>query len=341
MAANDFMRFGAGTEVQGPIHSNSGIRFDGLAHNVVTSAVASYDDPDHIGGNEFGVHTHVNAPPSSGVNDDFRSAEAPPSAVAARPDVFMTGRQFPVPTVDFTGFTADISTMRTQAIALGFYRAGSGGLGYHIVLRTSDTFDLYLVNSLKAPPWGCYDSAAGWGTWSINTETLINNYLLPANGLIFLEDNIFVDGQINTARVTIVAAVFPDNAAQRKNIIVNSDLLYTNYDGQDVISLIAQNNINVGLYSLDTFRIDAALIAQNGRAGRFYYNSDCGSSYVRQSLTLYGMIASNKRYGFSYTNNTGYHTRNLIYDTRLLYSPPPSFPLTSDQYVILSWGEVQ
>src|SRR3989344_5130225 len=59
VVANDFMRFGEGTEVFGPIHSNQGIRFDGLAHNVVSSAVASYNDPDHSGGNEFGVNTHV------------------------------------------------------------------------------------------------------------------------------------------------------------------------------------------------------------------------------------------------------------------------------------------
>jgi hypothetical protein len=52
------MRFGAGTEVFGKIHSNVGIRFDGVAHNVISSGVASFDDPDHGGGNEFGVHTH-------------------------------------------------------------------------------------------------------------------------------------------------------------------------------------------------------------------------------------------------------------------------------------------
>jgi hypothetical protein len=330
-AANDVMRFGAGTEVFGPIHSNSGIRFDGIAHNVVTSAVDKYDDPDHTGGQEFGVHTHV-----SPVDP------LPPAAVPARPDVFLAGRQFPVPAVDFAGLTSDISTMRTQSIASGFHRAGSGALGYHVVLKTNDTFDIFQVNSLRAAPWGCTSGGvSGWGTWSVNTESLIGNYPIPANGLVFLEDNTFVDGQINTARVTIIAAIFPDDVTQRKNITVNNNLLYTNYDGRDVISLIAQNNINVGLYSLDTLRIDAALVAQNGRVGRFYYDSDCSSSYIRQTLTLYGMIASNQRYGFAYTDGTGYQTRNLIYDTNLLYSPPPSFPLTSDQYTILSWEEIR
>src|SRR3989344_3448049 len=48
VVVNDAVRFGEGTEVFGPIHSNSGIRFDGLAHNLVTSAVTSYDDRDQM-----------------------------------------------------------------------------------------------------------------------------------------------------------------------------------------------------------------------------------------------------------------------------------------------------
>jgi hypothetical protein len=333
--ANQDMRFGAGTEVFGPIHSNAGIRFDGIAHNIITSALANYNDPDHTGANEFAVHTHVSP-----------TDPLPPASIPSRSDVFIAGRQVSVPAVDFSGFTADISDMKSDAQDDGFYRAGSGALGYLVVLKTNDTFDLYTVNSLRTPPGSCSNSAGqtGWGTWSINNQTLIGNYPLPNNGLIFLEDDVFAEGQINTARVTIVAAVFPDNVALRKNITVNNNLLYTNYDGSDVISLIAQNNINVGLYSLDTLRIDAALMAQNGRTGRYYYRpgaSYCSPNDTRQTLTLFGMIASNQRYGFAYTDGTGYQTRNLIYDANLLYSPPPSFPQTSEQYTTLSWEETK
>ncbi|HTW96419.1 MAG TPA: hypothetical protein VMD74_02035 [Candidatus Methylomirabilis sp.] len=344
VAANSFMRFGQGTEIFGPIHCNSGIRFDGIAHNVISSAVATFDDPDHSGAAEFGVHTHVNPPPGTGVDDSFRPLEAPPNTPQARSDVFLAGRQFPVPAVDFTGLTADFSQMKTDAQAAGFYRAGSGAMGYHVLLKTNDTFSLYRVDSLKAPPNGCTNSnnQTGWGSWSINNETLLGTYSLPANGLIFLEDNIFVDGQINTARVSIVAAVFPDDPSTRKSITVNNNLLYTNYDGRDVIALIAQNNINVGLYSQDILRIDAALIAQKGRAGRYYYESGskhCDPDDTKNTITLNGMIASDQRYGFAYTDGTGYQTRNIIYDTNLLYSPPPSFPQTSDQYITISWAE--
>jgi hypothetical protein len=347
--SNDDIRFGQGTEVFGPIHSNGGIRFDGIAHNLVTSSDTSYDDPDHSGNSEFGVHTHVNAPPSSGVNDTFRSSEAPPtSPVPNRTDVFLAGRQFPVPAVDFVGMTTDLSQIKTNAQSSGKYLSSSGAQGYRIVLKTNDTFDVYKVNNLNSAPNGCSNSQnqTGWGTWTIKTtgngnQTLVGNYPIPSNGLIFVEDNVWVEGQISTARVTIAAGKFPDNAATRPSITVNTNLLYTNFDGSDVISLISQGNINAGLGSDDTLTIDAALVAQNGRVGRYYYSSSCGTGYSRNTLNLYGMIASYQRYGFAYTDGTGYDTRNITYDANLLYSPPPSFPLTSDQYTIISWQETQ
>ena len=53
------------------------------------------------------------------------------------------------------------------------------------------------------------------------------------------------------------------------------------------------------------------------------------------------MMAPTFRYGFAYTNGTGYTTRNLIYDSNFLYGPPPSFPLAGSNYVQISWEEVQ
>lgn len=349
VVANDVMRFGEGTETYGPIHSNNGIRFDGIAHNVITSALSSYDDPDHNESGadtlEYGVHTH--APTYS------LSAESPlPTTAPIRNDVFLAGRQFPVPATDFVGISSDLSQIKTQAQASGAFYNPSGALGYHIVLKTNDTYDLYRVNNLQAAPNGCTNlqSQDGWGTWSIrssNGQTLLGNYAFPANGLIFFDDNVWVNGAINTARLTIAAGRFPDDSTTRRSITINNDLTYTNYDGSDVIGLIAQKNINVGLFSEDDLRIDAAIIAQNGRAGRYYYgdggsgDTTCGVNANRSVLTLYGMIATNQRYGFAYTNNTGYETRNINYDGNLLYAPPPSFPLAGDTYETISWEEVE
>jgi hypothetical protein len=334
VVANDDMRFGAGTEVFGPTHSNGGIRFDGVAHNLVTSSQTTYDDPDDgVPTQKLAVYTTVSpADPN------------PPAAVPNRPDVFIAGRQFPVQSFDFTGLTVDLSQMKASAqLPQGKYFASSGAQGYRIVLKTNDTFDLYKVNSLRSAPSGC-NAVAGqtnWGLWSINNQTFVANYVFPSNGVIFVEDHLWIEGQIDGARLSIAAGKFPDNIATRKSITVNNDLLYTKYDGTDVIALIAQGDINAGLWSDNDLRIDGALIAQNGRVGRFYYSNSCSSTYyIRNTLTLYGMIATNQRYGFAYTDNTGYQIRNIIYDGNLLYGPPPSFPLTSSNYQTISWEEM-
>ena len=99
----------------------------------------------------------------------------------------------------------------------------------------------------------------------------------------------------------------------------------------------------------DVLRIDGAIIAQNGRTGRFYYAppnlqsnaQKCGNTVLRQKITLYGAIVSDLRYGFGYTDGTGYQERDIIYDSNLLFNAPPSFPLTTDQYTLVSWTEVQ
>lgn len=338
--ANDAMRFGEGTIVRGPVHSNGGVRFDGVAYNVVTSSRENYDDPDHSGGNEFGVHTHV----------DPIDPE-PPADVPSRPDVFVAGREFPVPAVDFAGITLDLADMKELGqVSSGVYIPASSGVGYRIVLKTDDTFDLYEVASYASVPnASCanYASEDDWGTWSVGSETFVDNYDFPVNGIIFVEDHVWIEGQIETAKLTIGAARFPDTPSTHRNIILNDDLLYTHYDGQDVIGLISQNNIHVPLYSPDMLKVDSAMIAQNGRIGRNYYwggsgsNPGCGDEAERDTIEIHGMIGSSKRYGFAWTDGTGYANRLIDYDPELLYAPPPSFPLTSDAYETIWWEEVK
>ncbi len=339
-AGNDAMRFGEGTEIFGTIHSNGGIRFDGLAHNLVTSSATTYNDADHTGNNEIGVHTHVRVPPQTGVNESFQSAESNPNSIPTRTDVFMAGRKIGQPNIDFSGFTADIATLKSTAETTGFYRdSASGALGWHVVLKTNDTFDLYKINSWVSA--SACDDGGTTTSWSINTETLQGNYPFPSNGIMFFEDHLVINGQVNGARLTILAAdlPIPGSSANYKNIIINNDLSYTNYDGTDSIGLVAQGGVLVGMVSEDNLKIDGALVAQNNKVGRLYYEGNSCTYENRSTISLYGMIASYARYGFAFTDGTGYTTRNINYDVNLLYAPPPDFPQTSDQYQILSWQE--
>ena len=337
MVTNSIVYYGSGDDVSGPIHSNVGVGFlngspQPIAHNLVTSAASTT-------GSHFGVYTTV---PTADPN--------PPAAVPNRPDVFQSGRQFPVPSIDFSSITGDLSVIKASAQAGGFYRAASGGVGYKVVLKIDDTFDLYKVNSLLPAPSGCTNSQGqtGWGTWSIGTvsgaTTFLGNFAIPANGLLFFEDHVWIEGQINIARLTLATGVFPVNPATYKNIIVNNNLKYTNFDGTEAIGLIAQGKFLVGMASASDLTIDGAIVAQNGGTIRYFYGTSCKNSpnnwYTRAKLTTYGMFASNGQGYFYYGSGYGYLLQPASYDANFLYGPPPSFPLTSDQYQILSWQEV-
>ena len=357
--ANAAMYFGAGTVIYGPVQSNYGIHFDGIAHNIVSSALSEFVDPDLNNGIEqYGVYT-------TGDPTGNNSGGPPPLPAPADSSIFLAGRQFPVPVIDFGNITTDLHSL--QALAdlndSDYQISGNGYLGYYILLHTNDTYDIYKVTSLVSLSNSCSSDAAnlagqtqandGWGSWSIANKTLLHSAVpFPSNGVIFVQDNLWIDGSINTARLTIAVGVFPPDTS--KSITINNNLTYTNFNGKDVLGLVSQNNINVGFASTDNLTIDAALIAQSGRVGRYYYSSNCTSPidpnypstsahqtyYDRTTLNLFGMIASFSRYGFAYTDGTGYTNRNITYDNNLLYGPPPSFPLATNQYSTISWDEV-
>lgn len=365
VAANDFMRFGDDTEVWGPIHSNHGIRFDGLAHNVIYSSRADYNDPDHTGANEFGVHTHKDE--LRVVHDDFGVDPAPPAPVPLRPDIFMAGREFPVPSIDFDGIAAKLDEMQTAANEAGIYLGPSGHEGYYIHFNPNQTVDIYHVTSQKrcryrqpGGNWRQYGQTKSVDTtesFTYNGASSVGISIDPAasgfNGLIFAEDDVWVDGTINGSRVTVVAAKEP-LASGNANLMINNDLLYTNKDGTDSIGLIGQNDVSIGFYSEDNLEINAALIAKSGWIGRYYYKDwgsiqfdppNCGNYARRDTITVYGTIATNQRYGFSWICSgdppywcSGYNIRNLIYDSNFYYAPPPYFP-TTGQYRVISWEE--
>ncbi len=327
--ANDFMRFGAGTEVFGKIHSNVGIRFDGVAHNVITSAVTDYNDPDHTGGNEFGVHTH-----------DSPTDPLPPAAVPARTDVFEAGRQFPVATIDFNGVLGDLSLMKTAAQGTGSYYNGTGAnnLGTRIILKSNGTYDTCKVNAYNTGySITRYTRNSGSGTCGSCSGLCISNHPIPDDGVIFVEDNVWVEGTIDDRKVTIAAADLLGGPAP--SVYILNDIRYTNTDGRDIIGIVGQNNIEIGWASENDLRIDAALLAQQGRVGREHYVDKGYSPDSKSVITVYGAIATNLRYGFAWTDGTGYTTRNLYYDNNLLYYPPPYFP-TGTQYELDLWEEL-
>ncbi|MFA5993648.1 MAG: pilus assembly PilX N-terminal domain-containing protein [Parcubacteria group bacterium] len=347
VAANDVMRFGPGTDVYGKIHSNKGIRFDGVAYNIVSSSVLSYDDPDHTGNVEFGVHTHIVPPPATGEYSGFVTAEAPPALVKPRTDVFVAGRKFPMPTIDFNGLVSDLNNMKTEArkptgtltnacTTTGCYFDTAGG-GRRIILKTDGTFGMCVVSSYDNTSYNIskYTNLVNTNkTCTTCSGDCLKTFTIPNKGIIFVEDNVWLEGTLNNKRVSLVAANLLGGT--KANVYIGAgNILYTNFDGKDILGVVAQQNISVVRDSLNTLTINAGLMAQSGRVGRDYYPS----AYNKDTITINGSMATNLRYGFAYTDGTGYDNRILNFDNNLLYFPPPFFP-TGTEYAIDLWDEL-
>ena len=336
--ADGMFRLSSGTVINGKMHSNTGIHFDGVAYNVVTSSAnTTYCDIDSD------VTTGTHCTDSSGTSGHIRSgiwtlwANEYNSALGSA--VFRAGKSFPVSSYIFNNVSADFGLMRNTAggcsnsnesncsdvcNSSGCYFNNAGN-GRYIILK-GDKFDVCTVTS--------YDNNTNEITGTNNCHT---GYSIPNNSVIYVEDNLWIEGTINNKKVSIVAAD-RDLPNSEKNIFLKNNLKYTNYDGRDVIGISAQTNIEIIKNSSSNLRIDAAMLAKNGRVGRNYYTTRDYRDY-KNSITINGSIASKGRINFGYADDTGYHTRNLIYDNNLLYSPPPYYP-TGSQYLLDLWEEL-
>lgn len=319
---NDFNRFGTGTDVQGKIFSNGGVHFDGVAHNVVSSAVSTYYDSDSdVKAWKPGVWTAW----SNEYNSDMNS------------NVFLAGKKYPATTKDFSSVSADLNLMKAEA------QAGTNGSKYfdntlagrHIILKADGTFSIRTVKNYFGSSNDINQYSGSWASYSI-----------PDDGVIFVENNVWLEGTVQNKRVTIVAANLI--SANKANVFIDKDIRYTNYDGSDIIGVLAENDVEIIKNSSDILRIDAALLAQEGRVGRKYYSSTCPCGWTwcedhKNTITVFGAIATNHRYGFAWGDNcprnTGYLNRNIYYDNNLLYFPPPYFP-TGTQYLLDLWEEL-
>jgi hypothetical protein len=359
--SNSFINFGTAANVYGKVFSNGGIRFDGHAHNTVSSLLPTFVDSTWNGQSQFGVHTTVNpADPN---------APAYPWAVGTvpnRPDVFMGGRTFPAAQVSFTGVTADLANMKSQAQAgYGKYFDNTGA-GRKILLKNDGTYDTCKVNSYNSSTdaIGDYVGAVTGATGSYTSTNgsacvvssccsgnacpyikasktsegrcvSLSNYPIINNGVIFVENNAWIDGTISNKQISIVAANLSGGGNQA-NIYIgteNSNLTYASLNCNNMLGLVAQQDIRVLGSCPNDYIIDAALLAQTGTVAM----DDNGFSN-KNSLTINGAIASYLQPYFY--NGNGFAARTYNFNNNLLYCPPPYFP-TGTTYSIDLWQELQ
>jgi hypothetical protein len=343
---------------------------DGSSNSDVTSTNATYVPPGSLGGDGAshpGVWCHSSV--TSPVNCSTRNKSNWQYPVA---NVDFNLVINSLCTLKKAAFSSDSSTASlatgsnpcgqtptTRTAAYLPQRATNGSYslvrGYLIQLNNNGTYNLSLVN-------GETDTASSYSA-ALTTVAVANNIALPSNGVIFAEDNVWVRSNPTfSGRVTIGAG----RLATTNNSVITivDDLLYSAKTGADAIGLVAEDDILIAPYAPPqsgnfTFEVDAATLAQSGsvtypsnyRSG----SGTCTKGWVNngQTFLYYGSVATRQTWTWTWLRggscgnavaSGGYYYSGILnnttqYDYNLLYSPPPSYPITGT-YNVLSWHEV-
>jgi len=293
--------FGPDESSNGPVMSDVGVHMDGTNNGPVYAANATYTPSAEFGGDG---HVHNGVWGNGGPSSEW---------------------QFPVPSIPFSNVTADYSSCGTQAKSSGTYLASSGKLGYYLQLLSNGKINEYIVKS---------ENSSGITTTTVNPITTLS---APSNGILYVADNVWVQGTGWPGRIDIISGVLPANSSTNTNITIIGNLTYAAKNGSDVIGLIAQNNVQVAPYAASTIEIDGALLAQNGSI----LAEESGSA--KNALTFYGALDSYNFWTWSWVDGNGnvvygYKTDSNTFDTNLTYGPPACYP-TTGTYAVLNWRE--
>ncbi len=331
----------------GKTHSNTGIRIE--TANIVDLVSSAQSTYDYSGTSKAGVWSQ-----DIPTNDASRGLW-----------------RFPVPPIDFNTVTSDFTRLSGLAantgalpyVNLPYVNPVSGRPhGWYIKLLSGSRYQVAQVTDENQSR--TYSSGTKRGGY-LTYGTLFGPYSYPPNGVIYANDNVWVEGAGVQGRLTIASSGQMNPSGQRDltSIYIIGDLTYAAKDGTVAVGLIAQNNVEVPMYApymkagnlgtsvnspgtLD-MEIDAAVIAQQGKEYVHYdTNTSSSSSWGprRNMLTIYGAVATLLTpYRMTYSSNgsdyAGFANGANLYDSYLLRNPPPYFP-TVGSFQILDWQEL-
>ncbi len=343
IVTNGAMWFGSSETINGPVHSNNGIREDGPNNAPVTSAVSSWACPSSLG-----CHGET------------------------EPGVFGTGTHpelwsFPTPNIDFQGIAANFSADKSIAQAYGIYlpRYSSGNAngtayykGYHLVFNAPDaTYPNGSVTVTKVTPAKVsnvflFDTSTYGTEYSlIQGETNPQTYPIPSGcGLIFVEDNAWIEGVI-PGKVTVVVANV-SNADVTPSALIHGNITYASANGSDGLTLIAEKDITITPDSPQDLNINGVYVAQTGSFARNLYmnssHSGCNTTYEpRNTFSVHGTIVASLGQNETWVigqscgsePDAGYQTTANLPDRALATDPPPFTPVTSTDWQFVDWQQ--
>lgn len=319
---------GSDRVINGPYHGNGGVRMDGTANAPVTSSLSNWDCTS-----SFGCSPEQSSAPGvvgSGTNQNLWN--------------------YPTPQIDFAAIASNFTTLKSTAVSAGLYlprysTTGNPNLGYHLIFNADGTITVKKVTSvtgLSEQPINANDGSTDYAL--IHTETSYETLTPPSTcGLIFVEDNAWLEGTIPSKLTVVVANV--TNVGVTPNAYLKNNIQYAATDGSDGLTLISAGDILITPDSPTNMTLNGVFVAQSGAFGRNLYS--CPSSYEpRGTLTILGTTVSNLRTGTKWVNgcgatDAGYQTRIDAFDRLNSVNPSPFTPTLSTQWQFINWQQLQ
>ena len=326
---------GADRTIMGPYHSNGGIRMDGQNNSLVTSEQAEWNCTD-----SYGCST---CPSECG----WISGQG-----CICPGVFTTANgseeffRINASHFDFEGITIDLGRIKfltqplPQGEGQGLYFPPSTEEGYHVIIN-SRTISVSKITELSRVRAYTEEREYYWEHSIISEEDMAVDYVLEDCGLIYFEDDIWLEGEVG-GRITLAVAnlIVPEEKA---SVWLKDNINYKDGSPLDGFVLVSQNNVLITPDSPDYLELDGIYIAQEGHFGRNHYDS--WNYAKREELNIFGSIVSNGRVGTKWSSGStwvsGYRERQNIYDPELSYYPPPFLPCISEEFGYKGWEEIR
>ena len=210
---------------------------------------------------------------------------------------------------EHTNMTSQAQSVRAAASSGGFSLSGNTV----VVFNTNGTMNV--TNSKKS-----------WNN---------ANMALPANGALFVVNGTLTVSGVVNGSVTVGAS---------KDIIIPGNITYANdprinSTSDDVLGIISESDVLIDDHASNNLTIQSCIMAM----GTSFMLNNYADADAKGNLTVYGGIIQDER-GPVGTFNAGTgekvsgYSKNYLYDSRLMVTPPPYMPNTGD-YITMSWQE--
>lgn len=293
------------TTFYGSVHSNKGVRFEGVAYGPVSSSVESYV---YDGNTKDGIWTSW--------SDEFNTI--------LNSNVFSGAKVFPAPAQDFNSVVVSFEEIAQAAQGQYTLPTLAGGQGWHITLMDDGVAKICWVKKIHKTTNAIVNEDCNHKKLG-NKE---NNITLMQTSAIYLRNDLWIDGVLDAGKRLTIAG-HHNGVGRNQMIFINGDLTYENKTSWTVLGLAAEENVEIIQGPIDTngngkIDIDAAVLAQYGYFSNLYANLD-----------FYGAIAAKQ--GFVQDDAL---VSSLTYDPNFMIMAPPYFP-TGSSYVIDQWTEME